>query len=163
MEQRRPTTRPPRERANPALRLAAVRQWHSYLGVAIAPSVLFFALTGALQLFTLHEAHGDYRPPQLIEKLGMVHKDQVYALKPKRAAPPGSAPDAVAKPKPAAPAQGPKASTWALKSLFLGVALSLVTLTCLGLWMALRYGRRKRLAWGLLVAGAAVPVLILML
>src|SRR5215469_13873414 len=63
--------------SHPGMRLAMLRQWHSYIGVFIAPSVLFFALTGALQLFSLHEARGDYRPPTLIEALGKVHKDQV--------------------------------------------------------------------------------------
>ena len=46
-----------------------LRQWHGYLGAFIAPSVIFFALTGALQLFNLHEAHGDYRPAPIVERL----------------------------------------------------------------------------------------------
>ncbi len=62
------------------MRLATLRQWHSYIGVLIAPSVLFFALTGALQLFSLHEAHDDYQPAPLIEALGKVHKDQVFEM-----------------------------------------------------------------------------------
>lgn len=143
------------------MRLAAIRQLHTWLGVFIAPSVLFFALTGAVQLFGLHESRGAYHPPALIEKLGMVHKDQVFALKPKR---PAAAPTASA-PKPQAPPKeaGPKLSTTALKWLFLGVAAGLVVSTCLGLWMALRYSRRKGVAWVLLIAGAVVPVLIIAL
>jgi len=54
-----------------------LRQWHSYIGLFIAPSVIFFSLTGALQLFSLHEAHGTYQPPAILEKLASVHKDQV--------------------------------------------------------------------------------------
>ena len=34
--------------------LKQARQWHLYLGTFFAPSILFFALTGALQLFGLH-------------------------------------------------------------------------------------------------------------
>lgn len=154
--------KPARGRGNPAMRLAAIRQLHTWLGVFIAPSVLFFALTGALQLFALHESHGAYHPPALIEKLGMVHKDQVFALKPKRpaaAAPAASAPKPQARPK----ESGPKSSTTALKWLFLAVAAGLVVSTCLGLWMGLRYSRRKGVAWALLVAGTVVPVLILAL
>ena len=64
-----------------------IRQLHLYLGVFIAPSILFFAFTGSLQLFSLHEAHGAYKPPALIEKLGSLHKDQVFADKAKRPAP----------------------------------------------------------------------------
>lgn len=152
--------KPARTRANPALRLAAIRQWHTYVGAFIAPSVLFFALTGSLQLFALHEAHGAYKPPLVIEKLGMVHKDQVFAAKPKRAP---AAASAKPKAEAAKPEAGPKASTQALKWLFLAVAAGLVISTCLGLWMALFHSRRKGVAWGLLLAGAAVPVLILTL
>ena len=43
-----------------------IRRWHTYLGLFIAPSVLFFSLTGAVQLFSLHEAHGDYTPAPLV-------------------------------------------------------------------------------------------------
>jgi hypothetical protein len=142
--------------------LAAIRRFHSWFGVFIAPSILFFALTGSLQLFTLHEAHGDYHPPAVIEKLGMLHKDQVFVLKPKRA------PAAAQAPKPAAPAaeahhdEGPKTSTLALKWFFLFVAASLVVSTCLGLWMALSYSADKRVLWLVFLAGAAIPLAILL-
>lgn len=149
-----------RTRANPALRLAAIRQWHTYLGAFIAPSVLFFAVTGGLQLFSLHEAHGDYKPPAVIEKLGMVHKDQVYAAKPKR---PPAAASTKPKAEAAKPQSGPKASAKALKWLFLGVAAGLAISTCLGMWMALFHNRHKGVAWVLFIAGAVVPVLILAL
>ena len=60
--------------------MASIRTWHTYLGILIAPSVLFFALTGALQIFSLHEAHGTYHPLPIVEKFSSVHKDQVFAL-----------------------------------------------------------------------------------
>jgi hypothetical protein len=86
------TTHPARTTAaRPTLPLRVlIRRLHTYLGAFIAPSVLFFAATGSLQLFSLHEAHGDYQPPAFIEKLGMLHKDQVFAMKPKRTAPPAA-------------------------------------------------------------------------
>ena len=154
--------------ANPALRLAAIRQFHAYLGAFIAPSVLFFAATGALQLFSLHEAHGSYQPPPLIEKLSAVHKDQRFAAPPKRAAPP----PAGARHAEAAPAEAadhhdhaPKAAKPAreltLKWLFLAVAVSLIVSTCLGLWMAMTYSKRKAVIWTLLILGAGLPILIL--
>ena len=40
-----------------AARLKLAREWHLYLRTLFAPSILFFALTGALQLFGLHEGH----------------------------------------------------------------------------------------------------------
>jgi hypothetical protein len=152
-----------RRGGHPALTLAAVRRFHSYFGVFIAPSVLFFALTGALQLFSLHEAHGDYHPPAVIEKLGMLHKDQVFAPKPKR-----RPPTAAQAPKPAAPTAeanhdaGPKTSALALKWFFLFVAAGLAVSTCLGLWMALTYSAGKRVLWLVFLMGAAIPLAILL-
>lgn len=151
--------KPANVRSNPALRLAAVRQWHSYVGAFIAPSVLFFALTGSVQLFSLHEAHGAYVPPPVVEKLGMLHKDQVFAAKPKRPANASAAP-AKAKPTEARPEKKTKPSTLALKWLFLVVAAGLVVSTCLGLWMGLLHSRRKGVVLALLVAGAAIPALL---
>ena len=48
-----------------AVRLKMAREWHLYLGTLFAPSIIFFALSGSLQLFGLHEGHpGEaYQPP----------------------------------------------------------------------------------------------------
>ena len=79
--------KPVRRGGSPALRMALIRNIHSYVGLFIAPSVLFFAITGGLQLFKFHEAHGDYTPAPLVEKLGMLHKDQKFEMRRKRPAP----------------------------------------------------------------------------
>jgi hypothetical protein len=145
---------------NPVLRLQAIRQIHLYLGVFFAPALLFFAATGALQLFSLHEAHPGYQPAPLIEKLGEVHKNQKFELKarrPEKPRPASAARAAPEKPRPVA------LSTLALKWFFLATALGLIVSTCLGLWMGLKYSRNKVLALVLLCAGAVAPVLILML
>ena len=155
-------TGPAKPRANPALRLAFIRRIHSWLGLFIAPSVVFFALTGAVQLYGLHEARGAYQPPAIIEKLGMVHKDQVFKTKPKRAAAPAK-PAAAGAAAPAKPEAGPKVSVAILKALFLVVALALVASTLLGVWMAQAYGRDKRAGWILLVAGTVLPILLIVL
>jgi uncharacterized iron-regulated membrane protein len=141
-----------------------IRQLHAYIGLFIAPSVLFFALTGALQLFSLHEAHGSYTPPPLIEKLSSIHKDQVFAASHHHdhAAPPSAA-------KKAAPKhdddddKGPSLGTTLLKWFFLVVALSLVTTTCFGLWIGLTHLRYKRVGWFLLAAGAVIPIVLLLI
>ena len=143
---------------------ATIRQWHSYLGLFIAPSVLFFTVTGGVQLFSLHEAHGSYRPPALIEKLSSVHKDQVFELGHQDAAPeaPADADDRAhaATPGAAPPDDDDKtaASTWMLKGFFLAVAIGLTLSTCFGLWMGLTQTRRKRLAWSLAIAGTLIPL-----
>jgi hypothetical protein len=41
---------------------AKSRGWHTCLGMLIAPSVVFFAFTGILQLFGLHKHYNDYYP-----------------------------------------------------------------------------------------------------
>jgi len=150
-------------RAHPALRLALIRRIHTWLGVFVAPSVLFFALTGAAQLYGLHEARGDYRPPVVIERLGMLHKDQVFKLKPKRAKPPAAqkAEAGQREPNKAEPKkEEPKIGVPLLKALFLVVALSLAVSTVLGVWMTLAHGRDKRLSWALLAVGTLLPLLL---
>jgi hypothetical protein len=161
-----------------------LRQWHTYIGVFIAPSVLFFALTGAYQVFGLHEPHAGYQPPPVLAKLGMLHKKQVYALprkggRPKaegRGAPGGEAagPARAGAETHAAEAHGPgaggpegrqppatKLSTELLKWFFALVSVGLAISTALGVWIGLTHVHQKRLAWGLLVAGAATPLILL--
>lgn len=149
-------------RTNPALRLRTVRDVHTYLGVFFAPTLLFFAATGALQLFKLHESHGAYAPYAIVDKLGQLHKEQLFEAKPKR--PPPKADDAAKKaeaPKPKEPPKADPPSQTVLKWFFLAAAVSLITSTLLGLWMALAHSRRPKLALLLLALGIAAPFLIL--
>jgi hypothetical protein len=139
--------------------MLSIRQWHTYIGLFIAPSVLLFALTGALQLFNLHEAHGHYQPPAIVEKLSSVHKDQVFAF--------GEHHDQA--PPDASPPAGPQGdddktalSTVILKGFFLVVALCLALSTALGVWMGLTRTARKPLAWMLIAAGTLIPVCLLL-
>ena len=146
--------------AHPGLRLAALRRFHLWIGTFIAPSVLFFAVTGSLQLFSLHEAHDAYQPPAVIAGLAKVHKDQVFALeKPDADASGPAGEDKHSHHHDAAP----KATTIALKWFFLAVATGLIVSTCLGLWMALVTSRDRPLAWLLLLAGAVIPIALLIL
>lgn len=142
--------------------MSSIRLWHNYIGILIAPSVMFFALTGALQIFGLHESHGSYEPPLLIEKLSSVHKDQVFAQKhhdeheaatggPQAATPPEEHEDT------------PALGTVLLKCFFLFVALALTVSTSLGLWMGLTHFKRKRTGWWLLLAGIVLPIALYLL
>jgi hypothetical protein len=144
-----------------------VRQLHTYIGLFIAPSIIFFALTGSLQLFNLHEAHGAYRPPPILERLGRVHKDQVFAPNDDDAGPPPAAKSDGAASAPPAHADhmdtSPGLSTYLLKWFFLFVALGLVASTGLGLWLGLTHVRHKRVGWILLVVGAAIPLVLLLM
>lgn len=160
-----------RGRAGSPGRAMAARQLHAYLTAFVAPTILFFALTGALQLFSLHEAHGDYAPPPLVEKLANLHKDQKFALREKRhEAPPESAPaprpsegDWVAPSKARADDDAPPAKVLALKWLFLAASVMLITSTLLGLWIGFTQHRRKAVLMAIVLLGTAAPVAILLL
>ncbi len=134
-----------------------IRRWHSYIGLFTAPSVMFFGLTGAVQIFSLHEAHDRYRPPAIIEKLSSVHKDQVFAFGDHHAKSVGE----VAADKPDT-GDEPKLPTLLLKSFFLVVALGLTLSAALGLWMGLTQTRNQTTAWLLVIAGALIPVVLLL-
>jgi uncharacterized iron-regulated membrane protein len=139
--------------------MSSIRVWHTYLGMLIAPCVLFFALTGALQIFSLHETHGAYQPLPLVEKLGMLHKDQVFARKePHKRPPEPTAAHAGPPPPPAEDDDRVSLGTLVLKWFFLLVAAGLTSSTVLGLWIGLTHLRHKRVALGLLAVGIVLPV-----
>jgi hypothetical protein len=146
---------------------STLRRWHAYLGLFIAPSVLFFSLTGAIQIFNLHEAHGSYHPAVSLEKLSAVHKDQVFEERHHQCAPDHDAPHAAAgaaADQPAAAEDGKQsASTLALKWFFLAVSLGLATSTLIGIWMGMTQIRRKGLAWTLLSVGTLAPIGLLLI
>jgi hypothetical protein len=58
------------------------RYTHLYLGVFIAPALLFFAFTGALQTFSFHETTRgrSYKPPAWIATLAQIHKKQTMTV-----------------------------------------------------------------------------------
>jgi hypothetical protein len=155
--------------SHPASQAMLIRQIHAYLSVFVAPTILFFAFTGSLQLFGLHEAHGDYRPPALIEKLGKLHTEQRFAQETPKDGKGGgkgdrAAPSAMAARDAERDAEGPPPiRELALKSLFLAAALTLIASTLLGLWMALTLNRRKIVLALLFAIGVAAPVALVML
>jgi len=150
--------------------LKRVRQIHLYLGVFISPALLFFAITGALQTFSLHETTrgSDYKPPAWIVKLGQLHKKQTLEVPVRKAPPSGPPVPSATKPAtqgallPDATAAKPK-NLLPMKIFFLLVSIGLVTSTFSGIFMAYRYSRGTIVITGLLVAGVAVPVLLLLI
>jgi hypothetical protein len=140
--------------------MSSIRIWHTYLGMILAPSIIFFALTGLLQIFSLHEAHDGYKPPALIEKLSAVHKDQIFEAKEHNAEPAGPPEPADASP------QAPPRSmigTYVLKWFFALVALGLGVSTVLGVWMGLKATLRRRTNLCLLGLGIVLPVVLTIL
>jgi hypothetical protein len=154
--------------------LKALRQTHNYIGVFFAPTILFFAITGSLQMFGLHETsrRSSYVPPSLLVHLSQLHKKGTLYLPPRKAPPPASAkadgpkPDA---PKPDAPKASAPAPTLlapnplAMKVFFGAAALALVISTCTGLFMSWKYARRNAVVGVVLLAGIVCPTLLLLL
>jgi hypothetical protein len=160
--------------------LKLLRKLHLYVGVFIAPALLFFAFTGAMQSFSLHETTqgSSYKPPAWLVALGQLHKKQttdVPVRKQRPVAPDQPSADAKkvdkaaplplantapsgAKPEPSTPR--PKTHL-PMKIFFVLVSAGLLVSTLTGIYMVYKYSRRKVLISGLLLAGIIVPILIL--
>jgi hypothetical protein len=158
--------------------LRYLRLTHLYIGVFIAPALLFFAFTGALQTFSLHETTrgSSYKPPAWAVMLGQIHKKQTPIVPVKKLPPPEKQPDKTAPEKaqsPTAsqptPVEAPKPTGEAapkshnplpLKYFFLLVSIGLFVSTLSGLSMSYKYIRNRRLITVILLAGIIVPVLL---
>jgi hypothetical protein len=136
----------------------------------LAPTVIFFSFSGALQIFRLQESHpgSTYQPPAWIEKLAGVHKDQKLPgpPKPRPAAPPAESPAPTPGPE-AAPAgvkpPAPKRSA-ILMWFFTLAAIGIIVTTVLGIMMAFKLSNyNRRVIWGLLVAGTLLPIALIFL
>lgn len=167
--------------ANTHATLKLFRSFHFYIGVFTAPALLFFALTGALQTFSLHETTpgSNYKPPAWIAMLAQIHKKQtdvVPARKPKEA-PTNAATAGPLKLNKAFASSGvnqavdasqipvtsrmrPK-SHMPMKIFFLLVAVGLFTSTLTGLYMAYQYCRDKIMVVSLFLAGVIIPIVLL--
>jgi hypothetical protein len=118
-----------------------IRQLHLYLGTLFAPIIIFFAFSGALQTFNFHEStkDGSYKAPAWIVALANIHKDQRLA-------------------------RGPGGgSSLLLKWFVVLMAVGLIATTILGIYMAFKFNRDKRVVAGLIVAGILIPVVALLL
>jgi hypothetical protein len=156
--------------------LRYIRLTHLYLGVFIAPALLFFAFTGALQTFSLHETTrgSSYKPPAWAVMLAQIHKKQTPVVPVRRVPPPEkaavkpatdksqaatqSAPDAA--PKPAETSAPKPHNALPLKIFFLLVAIGLFASTLTGLYMSYKYIRNRSLITAILLAGIILPILL---
>ncbi len=118
-----------------------IRQIHFYLGVFFAPIIIVFALSGALQTFRLQDSPkgSSYAPPAWIVKLADIHKDQRASHEP-----------------------GSHRSV-SLQWFVVIMAVGLISTSLLGIYMAFKYNRDKRLVVGLMILGIVVPIALLYL
>ena len=145
--------------------LKCCRQIHLYLGVFAAPALLFFAITGGLQTFSLHETTrgSSYTPPRWLAVAAQLHKKQNMNV-PERKLRPQTEPAASsqgAQARPAdrpAPARGGNPLPFKIFTALVALSLALSTLT--GMYMSWRYTRHAGRLAAIFAAGIAVPVLL---
>jgi len=120
-------------------------------------------------MFGLHETSrgSSYVPPAILVHLSRLHKKGTLYLPPPKPAPslPAKANEQKADvPKPAAPPAVSNApNPLPIKLFFVATALALVISTCTGLAMSWKYARRKAVVVGVLIAGIACPLILLLL
>ena len=157
-----------------ATTLKAVRQLHNFVGLFFAPTILFFAITGGLQMFGLHETSrgSSYVPPAILVHLSQLHKKGTLYLPPRRAPQPSAAkaegtkpdsPKAEASRAAPAPSAPPPPNPLPMKIFFAATALALVTSTCSGIVMAWKYARRKATVLLILAGGTALPIVLVLI
>jgi hypothetical protein len=143
------------------------RKLHMYIGIFTAPAILFFAFTGALQTFSLHESarDGSYTPQRWILVLAQIHKKQTVQVPPPKSGgdaarlknkPTGS--EDVVKPAPPKPRKG---HTLPLKIFFLLVSIGLFVSTITGLYMTWKIQRKRLVSVLLFLAGIIIPILLM--
>ncbi|MEP7008134.1 MAG: hypothetical protein ABI810_19300 [Sphingomonas bacterium] len=162
--------------------MRSLRQLHHYVGVFLAPAILFFAFSGAVQTFRLGEDKGwGGPPPAALVWMTSVHKDQTLprAEPPEPAPPPPKAdaakPDSPEAARPAADNdhdhdgdhdhdhQAPRGpSPLPLKIFVVLLSLGLITSTLLGITIALNNRAMRRTSIVMLIAGTVLPLLLLL-
>jgi len=138
--------------------LQSLRRWHLYVGVFLAPAILFFALTGFIQVVGWQDQRNP-PPPAWVSWMAGIHKHQ--------AAPASRKP----RPQPApAPAAGQprgedhdEAPFVPLKVFALLTAIGLFVTTLMGLAVALGIRSMRRTVWLILAAGVVVPAVLMAL
>lgn len=150
--------------------MRTLRSIHLYLGVFTAPMLLFFALTGGLQVFSLHETTrgSSYTPPAWLASAAQLHKKQTLQT-PQRKRPAlaasGNRPEVAPTPAPRVrdeAARPAKRNLLPMKAFFALVAVGLFASVLSGLYMAWRFTRRPAVFGLVLGAGILVPVLLLL-
>lgn len=115
-----------------------VRSLHLYLGCLFAPLLLLYAVSGTWQVYRLNDAakDGSYTPPAWLKTVSSVHLHQSLA-------------------------KGTSATISKVIGAVLGIALALTAL--LGVVMAYKYQRRPGIVTLCLLAGIALPGVLLLM
>lgn len=151
-----------------------LRTLHLYLGTLFAPAIIFFAFSGVLQVLGLHEAEDAEaaRAPAWIEAIARLHKDQRLARPSSQKVPSAIMAMRAEHEQRAAhdhPTHDEKTeassrsfSQVALKAFVVLMAVGLIVSAALGLVIALRNPRTRRVATLMLALGLVLPLATLM-
>jgi len=137
--------------------LRSLRQWHHYIGVFLAPAILFFAFSGLLQVIGWQDQR-DPPPPGWVSAIAGIHKHQMLP-KPRPAQPErktGGAPVA-------ADDDHDHGGFTPLKIFALLIAIGLFTTTLIGLTIALGTRAMRRQSLIALGLGIVVPLVLLVI
>lgn len=143
-----------------ATTLRSLRQWHHYIGVFLAPAILFFAFSGLIQVLGWQDQRNP-APPGWVSAIAGIHKHQMLP-KPRPAAPEPARKPAVAKGGDHDDDHDHGAFA-PLKIFALLTAIGLFVTTLIGLTVALGTRAMRRNALVALGLGVVVPVILLMI
>jgi len=149
--------------------LKFIRNFHLYSGLFFTPAIIFFAVSGALQTFGLHEnREGVYTAPEWIAAIAEVHKNQrLHQVLPDKP-PPTDVKEVTSEKQQKAPSSSIKRGTKRPKSFLLQIFIvlmstGLIASALTGIYMAFKFKRNTKLIVLLLSAGTLVPVAFLFL
>ena len=142
-----------------------LRQVHFYLGVLFAPSILFFAFTGAYQTFRWNETGALGALTPIASQMASIHKNAAL----ENGEPPrrrentrkNVAPQAGFNREPQGDQVARRPSGLPLKIYIFLMSLGLITSTLTGVTLSFKYQRERRILWGLLLVGTLLPLVLL--
>lgn len=144
-----------------------LRQYHNWLGLFFAPAIIFFALSGTMQMLGFQDRAPGYQPLGWISLIANVHKHGMVQRPGKPRAAPSPAPKATPAPekKPAEPRHDDheEAGLGLFKLFATILGLLLATASVLGIFIAYASKTARRTTTMLLLAGTLVPVVLLMI
>jgi hypothetical protein len=140
-----------------------IRRVHHYIGVFFTPAILLFAVSGALQTFRLQEEKGyGGTPPSWIVWMASVHKDSSMPRE-RGAEPARHRPDDHAKPSPMPKPTVPASSRLPMKIFVVLLSIGLIISSLLGVVIALNNKVTRPMSVVMLLAGTALPLVLMAL
>jgi hypothetical protein len=130
-----------------------VRRLHVLLGLFFAPAIVCFALSGVFMVLGFHKARGEMEAPAWIAKLAEIHRKQSVSPLVKSA--PKAPADKTEK------AAGEIVPSIPFRVFVVALGTGLVVTTLLGVWMAYKSPRDRKLVWKMLALGLVIPIVLL--